>query len=96
MATQQTNSFTTYSLTDTEYLQGSLLMENQTQVIQNQIADLAETLLKLEYNPDPAQALTFVQQQSYMRGQLDSLQYLLTCSEAAAESIQGGTQEAVD
>lgn len=81
MASKTTNIFTTFALTDRETLQGQILSLPQKMFIQNERARLAEEKLVLEF--DPEHPLLFQQAESYKRGQLEILTYLLELSDAA-------------
>ena len=78
------NSFSYYSMTDEETLQGSILSIPQKQVIQNHLAKCAEEKLLLEY--DPSNPSVFLQQEAYKRGQIDILTYLLDESSIAEDT----------
>jgi hypothetical protein len=79
------NSFSSYNLTEKEVLQGSILSTLQKQVLQNQLAAIAEEKLRLDY--DPAKILEFVQQDAYKRGQIDLLSFILDASDAAERAL---------
>jgi len=81
MATLALNLFTSWDLTTKEYLIGSILQLAQQQVIQNQIALLAEEKDALLL--DPEHPLLFMQAEAEKRGQIASLRYLLDSSDAA-------------
>lgn len=78
----QPNTFSSYSLTDKEALEGTVLTTIQRAVIQNQLAAIAAEKIHLDY--DASNPETFIQQEAYKRGQIDILRYLLDASEAAA------------
>ena len=69
------NAFSTFELTEDEDKQGSILTITQQQVIQNKIAEAAQQQLNLVY--DTKDPLKFVQEQAYLKGQLDFGQYLI-------------------
>ena len=79
------NAFSSYELTDEEALQGAILTITQKQVIQNQLAALAEEKIHLE--PDPANMMLYVGEEAYLRGQIVNLQYLLQLSATAEEEF---------
>lgn len=87
MATQIPNEFTSYFLNEEEVSQGSLLTITQKQVIQNQLSLLASEKMAIEFDTEKSN-LSFVQQEAYKRGQMDSLRYILACSEAEEEMKQ--------
>lgn len=84
MAHLTTTPYSAYELTAQEYNEGSKFTINQKQVIQNQIALLADELLLLE--PDPNDYAKFIQQQAHTKGGIQSLQYLLALGEATEEA----------
>ena len=85
MAVLKTNSFSTYTLTDEEFLQGSLLTLAQKAVIQNYRAELAEEKLLLGIDVDnPSRS---IQGEAYLGGQIAACSYLLELSKAAKESL---------
>ncbi len=91
MATLITNTFSAYHLTDQEALQGSILTVTQLQVIQNQLARVAEEKLALDF--DPANPITYAQQEAYMKGQMDLLLYIIDSSQASADTLNNPDSE---
>jgi hypothetical protein len=85
MGLRSTNSFTSYDLTDSEVLQGSILNDLQIQVIQNEMAQVAEQILQLAY--DPLNPQKFVQDDSFLKGQLSVLRVMLMRSSESKEAI---------
>ncbi len=85
MATLITNTFSAYHLTDQEALQGSILTITQLQVLQNQLAQVAEEKLALDF--DPTNPTTYAQQEAYMKGQMDLLLYIIDSSQASADTL---------
>ena len=85
MAELLPNSFTSYSLNDDEEIQGSILTLPQIQMIQNDLTIYAEERLALQFNPN--EPVLFAQQEAYLRGQMDTLRYLLTRSDASVEAV---------
>ena len=79
------NTFSSWELTPEEELQGSTLTTLQKQVIQNQIALLAQEKNMLVY--DPSNPFEFVQQEADLKGQISSLQYLFILSDDAVEQL---------
>lgn len=70
--------FTTYSMTEDDAIQSSILTTQQKHNIQNQVAILAEKKLMLE--PNVSSFEDYIQKEAYYRGQIDALNYLLECS----------------
>jgi hypothetical protein len=85
MGIRSTNSFTSYDLTDSEVLQGSILNDLQIQVIQNEMSQVAEQILQLSY--DPLNPQKFVQDDSFLKGQLSVLRIMLLRSSESKEAI---------
>lgn len=88
MPTITSNSFTSFSLTDDEQKAGSTLSSLNVAVLQNQLAQIAEEKINLVFTPDSIN--TFLQQEAYLKGQLDLLNYILAAHE---ESLQYKTIE---
>ncbi len=85
MAVLNTDSpFQSWILTADEALEGSILTITQKQCIQNQVATLAMERINLE--TEPAQPLKTLQQEAFLKGQIASLQYLLTLSASGEEA----------
>lgn len=80
------NEFARYSLTEEEEHQGALLTLNQQHVIQNLIADAAEEKLALPI--DPNNTSEFIQQESFLKGQIKVLTYMLAQNENAIDEIR--------
>lgn len=72
------NTFTAYQHTQEEELAGMSMCTEQKQFIQNQISRIAEEILALK--PDPNNYSVFIQQEAYLKGQLDFAKYLLDCA----------------
>ena len=75
MAHPSNNTFSTYKLTEEEQRNGSILSSLTVAVIQNLRSGIAEEKIRLTI--DPNNTLSFIQQEAYLRGQLDILTYLL-------------------
>jgi hypothetical protein len=69
------NTFSSYSMLEEDVVVNSIFTIGQMQVLQNLLAVKAEEKLVLEY--DIANPTSFIQQESYHRGQIELLQYLL-------------------
>lgn len=91
MARALPNSFTKYQLTEEEQLSGQVLTTSNYHVVQNLIADAAESRLALTY--DPSNPLTFVQREAELQGQIGVLKLLLELSVQAQSSIRHKPQE---
>jgi len=75
------SKFTKYELTPTEQHQAEQLTELQVARIQTLIADLAEGMLELRF--DPASPGDFIQNQAHATGMIKVLEQLLLDSEHA-------------
>lgn len=77
--------FTTYILTEEEELRGCILSLEQQWMLQNKMSEaaLAKSALKL----DPNNTLPFVQQESFLAGQVELCEFFLDNSEAATIAL---------
>lgn len=78
------HSFNKYLLTDEETRSGHILTESNKAIVQNLIADAAQSKLNLIL--DPLNINAYVQQESYLKGQIDILNYLLDMHDTSLES----------
>lgn len=91
MATIIPNTFTTYRfLTEDEEIGCHVLTIGNTQVIQNEIARLAQERLNISY--DLNNTIHFVQQEAELKGRISSLQWLLDSSEIANRALAATAQ----
>lgn len=79
-------TFNSYEFSEREILEASLLNPLQRQLIQTDRARIAENILTLKF--DPLNPNDFIQQDSYLKGQLEILQYLLLRAEESEVQIQ--------
>ena len=79
------NTFTSLSLSESDTLSGSILNSLQEACIQNQRVAIAEQKLALPFTPNDT--LAYTQQEAYLRGQLDILQYLLDLSQESQKLV---------
>ena len=79
------SSFTFHNLSDTDKLNGAILTDLQKRVIDNEVATIAEQILLLKY--DPNNQLRFVQDDSFLKGQLQAYQYLLLRSDDSQQAL---------
>lgn len=89
MATLKTNTFTAYEFSDRELLSGSILSGEQKNVIQNELANIAEQRLNIDY--DPEKPLAFVQQEAFLKGQISILRVMLLRSEECEMQLRHRT-----
>ena len=81
MAILQSNSFSSWKLSPEEAISGTILSTLQKAVIQNRVAQIAEQKLGLIFDPvNPADRAI---QDSYLKGQIDVLTFVLQSSEEA-------------
>jgi len=83
MATIIPNSFTSYDLTDKEAIDGIILTTTQLLSMRNKLANIAEEKLRLIY--DDNNRMAFIQQEAYLKGQMDILTVLFDDSAAAVD-----------
>lgn len=77
------NTFAAFAMTPAEELEGSILTISQIQVLQNDLAANAEEMLVLEF--DPLHPELYSQQESYKRGQMDILRFIMDRSMSSIE-----------
>lgn len=75
------STFSKYTLSESDSVIASSLTTLTKQFIQNQICAIAESMIALDVDPNNYPA--YVQQQAYLKGQMDGLKYLLDASEAS-------------
>jgi hypothetical protein len=78
MANKIPNMFTTYEMTDAEERSGFTLSTLTLQVLQNELALHAENKITLAF--DPTNPLLFTQQEAYIRGKIDVLNWIISMS----------------
>lgn len=79
------NAFSSYDLTEQEVLQGAILTNLQKQVLQNLLAVCAEEKLHLELDVKNPEG--FIQQESYKRGQMELLIYIISNSDTSEATL---------
>lgn len=73
------HSFNKYLLTEEETKSGHILTESNKGIIQNLISDAAQAKLNLTLDPQNINA--YVQEESFLKGQIAILNYLLDMHE---------------
>lgn len=69
-----------------ELLQAQILSPIQLQWIQTCLSDAAEERLRLNF--DPTSPEKFIQAEANLKGQIEAFQYLVACSQEAAEQVK--------
>lgn len=91
MAVPVFSAFSSWRFTsDTEELGAQILQGANIQWIQSLIAKSAQEKLNLDY--DPLNPLRFAQQEARIKGEIQILQYLLSCSENAVATLATTSQ----
>lgn len=80
------STFTRYEQTESEVLAATNFSPEAKQFIQNQIVNASENRLAL--TADPNNYAAFIQQEAYLKGQVDAFKYLLDCSENAEQTLR--------
>ena len=80
------NTFSTYKLTNEEELSGHILNFNQVAVLQNERAQVAESRLNVDF--DPQNSVKFAQDEAFLKGQLSVYNLLLERSKVAQQINQ--------
>lgn len=86
MANLSIGTFTHWNLSPQEVLQGSVLSQSQKQLLQNELATVAEQIVNLEY--DPNKPLEFVQHDAHLKGQMAVLRYMLLRSDESEAQLK--------
>ena len=73
------NIFTTYALTQQEEETGQVFTLEQKRVLQNKLADIAQDKLNTLFTPNDV--LSYTQKEAELRGQMNSIQWLLDTSD---------------
>lgn len=90
----ESTSQTRFKLSPEEHVIGCTLTTLNLAVLQNLIADTAELILNLKF--DPANPISFAQEKAFLDGQLQILKHLYDLHEASQEDhmkIVSGTEE---
>ena len=77
------NPFQVIPLSTKDEANGQILNSLQKAALQNHRAAIATQKLNLTFTPNDV--LSFTQQEAYLKGQLDFIQYLLDASQASEE-----------
>ena len=85
------HSFNKYLLTEEETKSGHILTESNKAVIQNLISDAAQSKINLVL--DPQKINEYVQQESFLKGQIEILNYLLDMHDTLMLSIQNNPNQ---
>jgi len=86
MANLAVGTFTHWNLSTQEVLQGSVLSQSQKQLLQNELATIAEQIVNLEY--DAAKPMEFVQNDAHLKGQMSIIRYMLLRSDESEQQLQ--------
>lgn len=86
MAQLALTSLTRWEMTTEETLNSQILSLSQVQGIQNALAEVSESLLRLNF--DVEKQLVFIQEQSYLMGQKELLQHMLITSDEAQKLLR--------
>ena len=85
MSVQIINTFSTFELSDKEAIQSAIFTTLQLQNLQNQLANAAESRLALNF--DANNPSEFVQQEAFLKGQIELLKFLIDSSAMATEEL---------
>ena len=86
MANLAVGTFTHWNLSRTEILQGSVLSGQQKQVLQNELAQIAEQVVNLEF--DPGNPVSFAQNDAHLKGQMSIIRFLLIRSDESEQQLK--------
>ncbi len=77
------NSFTEFTVSETEQISGQTLTHCNLLVLQNLVAAVAQEKLALKF--DVSKPTEFAQQEAYLAGKLDAYNYIIECHASAME-----------
>lgn len=86
MAKLVPSEFSSYALSEQEYLSAAILTDLQKKLIQTDLAQIASSILNLHF--DPLNPQTFVQDDAHQKGQLAAYRVLLLRSDEAEEKLR--------
>lgn len=89
MATFSENSFSSYDISEDEFLIGSMLTIQQRQVIHNKLVSAAEEKLALEFTPNNIPEYT--QREASLAGEIAAYRAILDASIIAIEQYDNPT-----
>lgn len=79
-------TFTHFDLTREDTLRGSVLNLDQRQLLQNDLAQIADSRLNLDY--DPESPLKFTQNEAFLKGQMSIIRVMLLRSDESELQLQ--------
>ena len=94
MATIIPHSFNRYQLTEQEELTGFILNQNNLVAFQNKLADICDNILNLEY--DPNNPIKFAQDDAFLKGQKQLIEYLLDMHTESTRIMQQAAADAAN
>lgn len=89
MSSQAVGTFTYWKLTNQEILQGSVLNFSQKQLLQNDLAQVADQILALDFNPQ--NPTKFAQDDAHLKGQMAAIRYMLIRSDESENALNAAT-----
>ena len=90
MAKISVGTFTHWELTANEVLAGSILTTDQKNLLQNELAQIAEQKLAVVFDPkDPTK---FAQDEAFLSGQMSILRVMLIRSDESELSLRKASQ----
>jgi hypothetical protein len=90
MANLLSNSFSSYELSQRELLAGSVLNGDQISVLQNELSQIAESRLNLDFTPD--NPLKFAQDEAFLKGQMSIIRVMLLRSQESEQQLRNLTE----
>ena len=82
------SKYQTYNIAPTELVESHFLAPAQRAHLQNQLVDVIEQKLALSATLTPEGKESYWQQEAYLRGQIDFINYLLECSDRVEEQVR--------
>ena len=83
-------TFTSYEFTAAELLSASILSLPQKQLLQNELSQIADNRLNLDF--DPSCPAKFTQHEAYLKGQMSIIRVMLLRSDESEMQLQARHQ----
>lgn len=86
-------TFSSYEFSDSELLSASILSIPQKQLLQNELAQIADNRLNLDF--DPTNPAKFTQHEAYLKGQMSIIRVMLLRSDESEMQLQSRRQQSL-
>jgi len=86
MAKITQGTFSHYELSRREVLAGSILTADQVALLQNELSQIAESRLNMDF--DPTNPLKFAQDEAFLKGQMSIIRVMLLRSSESEQQLR--------